>query len=208
MQYLPELLTVTVLNLLALMSPGPDFLMVTRSSLLYSRRTGIFVALGFAIGVLIHVSYSLVGIGIIISKSIVVYSMLKYLGAAYLIYIGYKSLWAQAPAEEQQEAVEEVRHLGDWKSFKMGFLTNILNPKASLFFLAVFSQIVNPATPLLVQTVYGLEFSLMTFAWFSIVATILSHGLIRKAFRKIQHSVERVFGVLLIALGVKVALTK
>ena len=83
----------------------------------------------------------------------------------------------------------------------MGFLTNVLNPKATLFFFALFTQVINPHTPKAIQVLYGLEMSVMTFVWFALVAAILSHNLIRSRFASVQH------GVILIALGVKVALS-
>ncbi len=92
MLYLTEFLTVAVIHLLAVISPGPDFAMISRNSLVYSRKTGIYSSLGLALGILVHVSYSLVGIGLIISRSIVIFSAIKFLGAGYLIYIGYKAL--------------------------------------------------------------------------------------------------------------------
>ena len=89
MAFLPEFLAVVTIHLLAVMSPGPDFVMISRNSLIYSRRSGIFSALGLACGMAVHASYSLVGIGLIITKSIVLFSILKFVGAAYLLYFGY-----------------------------------------------------------------------------------------------------------------------
>lgn len=96
MHYLPIIFTVALIHLLAVISPGPDFIMITRNSLIYSRRTGIYSAIGLGLGILVHVTYSLVGIGLLISKSILLFNTIKYLGAAYLIYIGYKSITAKA----------------------------------------------------------------------------------------------------------------
>jgi threonine/homoserine/homoserine lactone efflux protein len=92
MPYLTEFLTVAFIHFLGVMSPGPDFAMISRNSLVYSRRTGIYSAFGLALGILVHVTYSLIGIGLIISKSIIIFSTIKLLGASYLIYIGYKAL--------------------------------------------------------------------------------------------------------------------
>lgn len=203
MQYLPELLTVAVIHLLAVMSPGPDFILVMRNSLVHSRNAGIYSALGLALGILVHVTYSLVGIGLVISQSILLFTVIKFLGAGYLIYIGYKSLTAKSK-EIQIESKSEAS-LGKPASIRMGFLTNVLNPKVTLFFLALFTQVISPATPKAIQAMYGLEMSLMTFVWFGIVAVALSHGAIKNRFLKVQRRFEQVFGVLLIAFGVKVA---
>jgi len=206
MNFLPEFLTVVVVHLLAVMSPGPDFILISRNSLVYSRKVGIYSAIGLGLGILAHVTYSLVGIGFIISKSILLFSILKFLGAGYLIYIGYKCLKAK-PHKEQQTALEKRNDIGKLASVRMGFLTNVLNPKATLFFFALFTQVISQNTPKSIQIFYGLEMSIMTFLWFAFVVIILSHNLIRKRFVSVQHYLEITFGFILIALGIKVALS-
>lgn len=208
MNYLPEFLVVVGVHLLAIMSPGPDFLLITRNSLVYSRKVGIYSSTGLGLGILVHVTYSLVGIGLIISKSIVLFSILKYLGAAYLIYIGIKSLRAQRAADVAQTLDGPMKVMTPWQAVRTGFLTNVLNPKVSLFFFALFTQVVQPTTPKFIQALYGLEMSLMTVVWFGLVATLLSHSWIKNRFSHIQHHLERFFGACLILLGIKVAFSK
>jgi threonine/homoserine/homoserine lactone efflux protein len=111
------------------------------------------------------------------------------------------------PHNEQNVVLEKKDEMGKLAAIRMGFLTNVLNPKATLFFFALFTQVINPGTSKFIQIFYGLEMSLMTFVWFAIVAIILSHDLIRKRFVSVQHYLERTFGVILIALGIKVALS-
>jgi RhtB (resistance to homoserine/threonine) family protein len=206
MPYLTEFIAVAVIHLLAVMSPGPDFAMITRNSLVYSRRTGIFSSIGLGLGILVHVVYSLIGIGLIISQSIVLFNAIKYLGAAYLVYIGYKSLRTK-PQTVKEEAVEHIQDMTKLQALRMGFLTNVLNPKATLFFLSLFTQVINPHTPKLIQALYGIEMSVATMAWFSFVALVLSHRSIKSRFKAVQHRAEQAFGVLLVALGIKVALS-
>ena len=98
--------------------------------------------------------------------------------------------------------------MGRLAAIKNGFLTNVLNPKASLFFLAVFSQVIRETTPAFVKLLYGIEMSLMTFVWFAFVSVVLSHKTIKKSFVRIQHRLERVMGAILVALGIRVALSK
>lgn len=206
MPYLTEFLTIAAIHLLAVMSPGPDFALISRNSLVYSRKTGIYTSIGLAMGILVHVIYSLLGIALIISKSIVLFSFIKLLGASYLIYIGYKSLRAK-PIKAHQKNLSERFEMDKFAALKSGFLTNVLNPKVTLFFLSLFTQVIDPKTPLWIQVLYGLEMSLMTFLWFLFVATILSHKAIQEKFSSVHHHVERFFGAILIALGVKVALS-
>jgi RhtB (resistance to homoserine/threonine) family protein len=205
MNYLPEFLTVVVVHLLAVISPGPDFIMISRNSLVYSRRTGVYSALGLGLGILVHVCYSLVGISLILSRSLLLFSVIKYLGAGYLIYVGVRSLAAKAPGPAGGAAARR-RDLAPPAAIRLGFLTNVLNPKATLFFFALFTQVIHPGTPKGIQVLYGLEMSVMTFAWFAFVATVLSHAAVQARFAAAQARLEQLFGVVLIGLGIKVAL--
>ena len=206
MPYLTEFLIVAAAHILAVMSPGPDFFMISRNSLVYSRKTGIYSSIGLGLGILVHVTYSLIGIGLIISQSIVLYSTIKYLGAAYLIYIGYKSLRSK-PSVQASILEEKKEDLSPLAALRIGFLTNILNPKATLFFLALFTQVIDPSTPTGVKILYGAEMSIATAAWFSLVTYMFSHDQIKSRIGFIQHYVERAMGAVLIALGIKIAMS-
>src|SRR5579872_1548479 len=136
MAYISLIVTVAVIHFLAVVSPGPDFIMITRNTLKYSRKTGIYSALGLGLGILLHVTYSLVGIGLLISKSILLFSIIKLVGAGYLIYIGYKSIIVKK-SHEKYTLTQKERGIPKSKALKIGFLTNATNPKASLFFLSL-----------------------------------------------------------------------
>jgi RhtB (resistance to homoserine/threonine) family protein len=179
--------------------------MISRNSLVYSRQVGIYSSIGLALGILVHVTYSLVGIGLIISRSILLFSIMKIIGAGYLIYLGLQCL--KSKSETIESSIESKKDLGPLKAVRMGFLTNALNPKATLFFLALFTQVIDPHTPKFIQTLYGIEMSVATFLWFTFVALILSHKSVKGWFSAVQHYVERAFGIILIALGIKVALS-
>jgi RhtB (resistance to homoserine/threonine) family protein len=209
MQYLPEFLAIAFIHLLAVMSPGPDFALITRSSIVYSRRTAVLSALGLGLGILLHVTYSLLGIGLIISQSIMLFTVLKLLGAAYLLFIGWKSLHAK-PHTIQDDVTDAVRErdLTQWQAVRMGFLTNALNPKVTIFFVAVFVQVIDPSTPIAIKALYGAEMSFMTFVWFGFIATMFSHRWIKQKVRGIQHHIERITGVALILFGLKLAFSK
>ncbi len=200
-------LTVALVHLLGVMSPGPDFLIVTRSALMYSRKTGVWTSLGVALGILVHVAYCLLGIGLVISKSIVLFNTIKYLGAAYLLYIGWHALTDKSPVKAEQSIHHVAKDLPAFKAIRIGFLTNALNPKASLFFLAVFTQVIDQTTPIGIQLFYGIYMCAATFVWFGFIASVLSVSAIKKRFARTQSIAERVMGGLLMALGLKVALS-
>lgn len=126
----------------------------------------------------------------------------------YLIYIGYKSL-KTGPKEisKTEDVVSEQKTLAPLCSVRIGFLTNVLNPKVTLFMLALFTQVIDPTTPKIILSLYGLEMVTVTFLWFSLVSVFFSNSLIKARINKVQHYVEKFTGVVLIALGIKVALS-
>lgn len=208
MEYWSEFLIVASVHLLAVASPGPDFALIMKNSLTASRKVAIWSAGGVALGIMVHVLFALVGLSFLIATSAFAFTVVKYAGAAYLIYIGYKSLKAKPCAVLSTEIERVVSHMSVGEALRVGFLTNVLNPKAALFFLGLFTQVISPNTPLWLKSAYGIEMTIATFAWFTIIAVVLSHGSVRGLFVSSMHHVERFFGVVLIALGIKVALSE
>lgn len=194
----------------AVIAPGPDFVVAVRTSLLYSRKAGLWTALGFALGVGIHVTYTIVGFAAVISQSVLMFSIIKYAGAAYLLYMGWKALRSQGSSESMMDisAVSSQQTMSARKALLSGFLTNALNPKATLFFLAMFSQFLTPETPLNVQVFFGATCMIMVWAWFSFVAMGLTVPKIRATFLRFSKWIDRICGGLFIALGVRLALSR
>lgn len=206
MEYLPLIGTVTLLNLLAAVSPGPDFVMTARNSLCYSRRSGIFTSFGISVGLLVHLFYCAAGIGYLISTSPLLFSLIKLLGAGYLIYMGIGSFLAKG---SKLESMEEATgpDLSRLQAFKMGFLTNVLNPKATLFFLSLFTFVIGNATPLYIVLTISLIIVVTAIVWFVIVSIFFTQKKVQRAFLKYEKSINRLLGSFLIILGVKVSLT-
>ena len=202
--YLAEFIAVLTITVLTIITPGPDFFIVVRNSLSYTRRAGIFTTLGVATAVWIHIIYTLAGIGLILSKSIILFTIVKYLGAAYLIYLGLQCL--RSKQLDAQKYTKEKSKISDFQSFKMGFINNALNPKATLFFLSLFTQVVSVETPIIIQIIYGATVSISCLVWFCLVAIFLNHKKIKVVFESVQHYFEKIMGVVLITFGVKVAL--
>jgi RhtB (resistance to homoserine/threonine) family protein len=197
-------LTVLAIGCLAVMTPGPNLAITLRNSLAYTRRDGVSTAAGLALGNLLHASYCLVGIGVVISRSIVLFNAIKWAGAAYLIYIGLRSLRAR-PQDLGVEGAGPPRSLGRLVAARSGFLTNLLNPKVTLFFLALFTQVIDPATPLPARAFYGATMVLLEFGWFALVATLISRRAVKARFLSVSHWVERATGAALVALGLRLA---
>lgn len=203
-----EFFTVALIHLLAVASPGPDFAIVVRESVAHGRRAGVFCALGVGTGIFVHVAYSLLGIGLIVSQSIVLFNALKWLAAAYLLYIGFKALRARpaAPGALQEQPAAPARTPRG--AFVTGFVTNGLNPKATLFFLSLFTVVINPHTPLLVQGGYGVYLAVATAVWFCLVAMLFSQQRVRDGFARMGHWFDRLMGAVLVGLGIKLAFTE
>lgn len=206
--YWAEFLTVALIHLLAVASPGPDFAIVVRESVAHGRRAGTWTALGVGTGIFVHVGYSLLGIGLIVSQSIVLFNALKWLAAAYLFYIGIKALRARPAAAGALEALGEAGERSPRSAFMTGFITNGLNPKATLFFLSLFTVVINPHTPLPVQAGYGLYLAVATALWFCLVALLFSQARVRAGFARLGHWFDRLMGAVLVGLGVKLAFTE
>ena len=205
--YWTEFLTVALVHLLAVASPGPDFAIVLRESVSNGRHAGIWTALGVGSGILLHVGYCLLGIGLIVSQSIVLFNLLKWLAAAYLIYIGIRALQAR-PADPASAELEPLATRSPRAAFVRGFVTNGLNPKATLFFLSLFTLVISPQTPLLVQVGYGLYLALATALWFCAVALLFSQARVRRGFVRLGHWFDRLMGAVLVGLGIKVAFSE
>lgn len=203
--YLPELISVSIIAIFMAISPGADFVMVTRNSIFYSRLAGLYSSLGVSLAIWIHVAYSIAGLAVIISSSIVLFSIIKYLGAAYLIYIGWKTCRSESDISVNHEP--DNKRLSNFSAFRIGFITNALNPKATIFFLSIFAQVVNPQTPLWLQVVYGAIISLTHLLWFSSVSIFLSQPVLLKKFNAYKNHIEKVVGGILIGFGLKVAVT-
>ena len=205
--YMNEFLIIAGALFLALLAPGPDFAMILKQSITYGKRASIISSIGIGMGISVHVIYTILGIGLIISKSIVMFNIIKYMGAAYLIYIGYKSLKSSG-MKLQNESLESCEKISDLKSFTIGFLCNALNPKATLFFLSIFTVVVSIDTPMYIQAIYGVFCIFATMFWFVGTSLILSQQRVRSFFNTFGKWFDRTVGVVLISLGIKVALSK
>lgn len=201
--------TIAFVHLLGAMSPGPDLAMSLRNSLTYSRRTGIFTAVGFGLGVAVHVAYCIAGIAVVIARSILVFSTIKYLGAAYLLYVGIQSVVSRQAGMETG-AVTRREDISPLTAVRMGFLTNILNPKATLFFLGLFTVVISPAAPppRSILIIAGLVMVVDTVLWFSFVAVFLNERHVRSFFERFQGYFNRAFGGFLILLSIKIAFSR
>lgn len=203
-----EFLAIISISIFMAISPGPDFFMVSRNSIMYNKTAGIYAAIGISLAIWLHAAYSIAGLAILISKSIFLFSIIKYIGAAYLIFIGFKTIFSKSSINKNIVQNKKVNQISKFESFKVGFITNALNPKTTIFFLSIFTQIVNVDTSLVLQIIYGAIISLAHFIWFYSVTYFFSHPLILSKFQRYQKRIESFVGAALIIFGIKVAFTK
>ena len=206
MEYVIGFFAVGAVALLGAISPGPDFAMVVKNALLGSKKAGMATALGVAVGCLVHVTYSVIGIGALVSQSILAFTVVKWLGALYLLYLGVKMLLSKNGGTVPLVATGPQVMNSFFSSFRQGFITNVLNPKATLFFLAIFTQVISLSTPLVIKAAYGLEVALLTGSWFVLLTVLLNVELFKKRLSRYMHRIEQTMGVVLILLAGKVAL--
>ncbi|USX19050.1 LysE family translocator [Oxalobacteraceae bacterium OTU3REALA1] len=199
-----ELIAVALITILATISPGPDFAMVTRNSYLHGRNAGLLAALGIALGVQVHVFYTMFGVALIIAHSPTLFTAIKIAGALYLVVIGWKTFANKSKLEIDLGGQRAVSSLD---MFSNGFLTNALNPKTTMFVVSTYTQVVRPGTPLSTQFGYGLFMSLTHFFWFGLVALFFSRQMLRSRMVEHQGVVDKFIGAILMTLGVSLALT-
>jgi threonine efflux protein len=209
MPYLQEFLLIAVIHFLAVASPGPDFAVILKQSVRYGRRSAVFTSLGIGTGILLHVTYSLIGIGLLIASSAFLFTLLKWIAAAYFCYLAWFALRAKAPVSEQMNDVLVIAedHPSDKKAFITGFLVNGLNVKATLFFVSLFSMVIASSTPFAIKLGYGIYMAIATALWFSSVSYFLNITKFRQLLQKKGYYLERFMGVVLFFLAINLLLS-
>ena len=203
-----EFAKVAAAHALAVISPGPDFAIVLRQSLTFGRRAGIWTSIGVGTAILLHVSYSLLGFGLMLKASAVWFSVFRYLGAAYIGWIGIQCLRSQRGTSSPQPGASSGELPTSTQAFRTGFLTNALNPKATLFFITLFVTVISPATPKLIQVGYGVWMSLGTMLWFCLVALVFTRPEVRGTFERYGHWINRALGVVLLVFAIGLAFSR
>ena len=194
------------IQLAATMSPGPAFAMTVRTVMGHGRRAGLFLAVGLALGVGFLMTLVSCGLAVIVARSPALFMLIEYAGAAYLVYIGARALFAKrSPSPDGGAGMLSVRSLGRGRALLRGLITNALNPKGLVFFLAVSTQFVSRASGAGTLALYTATSMTVEACWFSLVAIILTHETVRRRFAAIAHWVERICGGLLLGLAGRLA---
>jgi RhtB (resistance to homoserine/threonine) family protein len=209
--YGPEFLKVATVTILAVVSPGPDFAIVVKQSLNHGHRAAVWTAFGIGTGLCLHVTYSLLGIGVLIRSSPAAFTVLKFAAAAYLAWLGVSGLRALPRDPEikggtEGRAEEGPRQPSRQAAWRTGLMVNALNPKVTLFFVALFAAVISPQTPKLVQAAYLLWVPLTAMSWFCLVGYVFTRQRIRSAFLRHGHWIDRALGCVFLLFAASLAL--
>lgn len=211
MPYMTEFVSLATIHFLAVIAPGPDFAVTVSQSVRYGKRIGILTAIGIGLGISVHVGYTLLGVGALLHSSQNAVITAKIIGGTYLIYLAINLIKAK-PAQISDDwsiKLENkiVHQPTNYQALRVGFLTNATNPKATLFFLAVFTTLVSSKTPMPIQIVYGAWMCSVNAIWFVMVSLIFSQYTIRTKFMKIGHWFERSMGAIIGIFAAKLILS-
>ncbi len=195
MNQLPLIFGIT---LLAVVSPGADFAMISRNSFLYGRRGGVMAAVGIGISCWFHVFYAMFGLAIVQRLFPNILDVIKLAGAAYLIYIGITTALAKRKATRSDDVVKGQTVA---RAITAGIMTNGLNPKTAVFVISLYTQIIGPGSSVAFLLGCGLFISLAHLIWFAGVATFLAQPAIRKKVLANQRVFNGLIGTVLVVLG-------
>jgi threonine efflux protein len=201
------ILTIAMVHLAVVLSPGANFLIVSRNALTYSRQSGLLTARGVALGSLIYVTVGMLGFATIIASSPLIFNLIKLVGTVYFFYIGAKTFYAlRKPPQARDENTEGV-DLTRRGAFLSGLATALSNPTAALYFLSLFTTFVQTSASVGEKILTGLIIVGISFTWYSIVAATFSRPRVRAIYARFERPLNALIGIMWIALGIKLLTT-
>lgn len=203
------LLLITSIHLLAAASPGPDFILVSQQTLSNGKQAGFMVSIGIALGLSVHIVYSALGLAAVIANSATALWAIKIIGGCYLIYLGIQGLRSK-PVGKVDKVIKHktLKKYSNVTAIAKGFLCNALNPKAPIYFVALFTVVLSPNLPTLHLVIYGIWMMVLQLLWFSTVVVLLSRPSVNEKFQRLGHWIDRVLGGAMIIMGLKVLTSK
>jgi len=193
---------------LLIVTPGPDTALVTRNALLAGRRAASFTALGIGVGSIIWALASVLCVAVLLEESVVAFTVLKFAGAAYLGYLGLRSLMASFRGSKQGAVTTPALlapSLGTWAAFRQGFLNNLFNPKAGAIFATALPQFIRSGDPPLRPVLMMLAYEAILLNWLNLYGYLVSHAGQSRFGTRVRDILQGVTGVVLITLGVRLA---
>ncbi|MCG9737480.1 LysE family translocator [Shewanella insulae] len=196
------LLSLAIIHTVALASPGPDFALVVRLAAQEERNTAVAAALGLAVAITLHTLLSLTGVSLIIKGSPGLFMAVQLIGASYLGWMGIGAIRAAIAhwRDVQHLSTEKVaeRGIGSAQGFMQGISTNLLNPKALVFFITLFSTLITPDVTLSTKVAATAMMFALSLGWFSLIALVLSHPRMQLKMKRATPSINLLTGLLFI----------
>lgn len=205
MNLLTIIISVMILDLFSLITPGQDFMIVSRNTLKYSRKIGLMTSLGIGAGGLIHALVAMLGVSVFLASNVTVLAFIRTVGALYLIYLGSR-FFRQAgssslPSNEKLPQFE--CRVTRWQAFRMGFIANLLNVEAMLFSMSIFTVVLPVGMSVMDKFMITGVIALDALVWFAMVSLLLGHQRVKNWYLRKSQWLERVAGVVLVFFGSK-----
>lgn len=218
------LLTLALIHTVALISPGPDFAIMVKIATQQSRLTAMATALGISTAILLHTLFSLTGVSLLITRSQTLYLLIQMIGAGYLAWMGLGALRAgmgalrvksRGPAAKSALAQDGPKarsgaalnaNLSVGRDFLAGFYTNLLNPKALVFFLTLFSALISPSVSFSTQLAATLGLFTLSLLWFGLLAAFLSRAQVQLRLQRLTPLIDTVIGLIFITVALAILL--
>ena len=201
-------LTVALVHLIALMSPGPDFFFVSQTAASRSRREAMMGVVGISLGIVVWAGVALMGLHLILQKMAWLHQIIMVGGGIYLCWMGWQLLRSARAQQAQPAAEAQVALPKVGRSFIRGFLTNLSNPKAVIYFGSVFSLFVGDSVGAGARWGLFLLIVAETFVWFSLVAVVFALPAMRRGYQRLAKWIDGVAGVLFTGFGLHLIFTR
>jgi len=198
------LISLAIIHSVALLSPGPDFALVMKLASGQTRTTAVAAAAGISIAILGHCLMGLTGISLLIQNSSTAFLITQLVGSSYLGWIGCSAIKSAIASRGQTATVADsysaVKHSAS-KGFMMGLSTNLLNPKALVFFITLFSTLLTPDTALVTKVSAAVILFSLSLIWFVFIAVVLSKPAIKQRFGKINGLIDLISGLVFVGVA-------
>jgi len=199
---LSEFLLLATVNAFAVASPGADFAVVVNNTLRGGKNIGVATAIGIGLGLVVHIIYTLLGVAFILAKSDVIFTVIKYLGASYLLWLAFNSFKSKRSKKDIPSKQPHI-NMTQFQAIKQGFFVNVLNPKVTLFFVAIFTTTVSQNTAIGVQIFYGVWICVYAAFWFSLVAWGFSRPILLNWYQTHGHYIDWGMGCVLVLVAIR-----
>jgi threonine efflux protein len=199
-------LTIALVHLLALASPGPDFLFVSQTAVSRSRAQALAGVIGIVLGIALWAALALLGLHVLLERMAWLRRTVEIAGGAYLLWMGIQLLraaWRRADTSATGKAQVQATA---WRSLCGGLLTNLSNPKAVVYFASVFSVLVGPEVTATTRAQLWLLVTVESFAWFALVATCFAMPPIRRAYLRMARRIDGLAGCVFVLFGLQLML--